>query len=186
VKTTTKNQIDVGNKLRYGRIASARVVVLLMVSFVAGLSVSALWFSHQAPTRVIVQAAPPVSVERPVVQAPPAQVAVAPAPPVHVVDPATVEAVKRALPNLDKTTEEIGTVILRKAAVTEFEKAARAFREERKKVEEELRQLPDKDQKLAAQRLQHMQNEQTAKLKQIAANSKAQIEAFQELKASSQ
>jgi len=173
VKTTARNQISEVNNLRHGQNGSARVVVLAVASFVAGLSVSALWFSRQAPAQAILQPAPPVSVERPVVQAPSA----------HVVDPATIESVKRALPNLDKTTEEIGTVILRKAGVVEFEKAAHAFREEGKKVEEELSKLPENQQKLRAKRLLDMQTEQAAKLKQIAANSKAQIEAFQELKA---
>jgi hypothetical protein len=156
---------------------------------VAGLSVSALWFSRQAPAQAVLQPAPPVIVERPVAQAFPAHVAVAPVPSIHAVpvtDPGTIDAVKRALPNLDKTTEEIGTVILRKAAVVEFEKAARAFREERKEIEEELRRLPEKEQKLAAKRLLDMQTEQAAKLKQIAANSKAQIEAFHEMKAVAQ
>jgi len=184
VKTTTRNQIGEVKSERNRINGSARVVVLALVSFAAGLSVSALWFSRQAPA--LLQTAPALSVERPVVQAPGAQVAVAPVPDVHVVDPATTEAVKRALPNLDKTTEEMGTVILRKAAVVEFEKAARAFREERKKIEEELSKLPENDQKLAAKRLLDRQTEQAAKLKQIAANSKAQIEAFQELKAVAQ
>ncbi len=186
MKITTRSQIGAVNNERRGQNGSARVVVLALVSFVAGLGVSALWFSHQAPAPVVVQTAPPTSVQRPVVQPPSGEVASAPVQPVLVVDPATMEAVKRSLPDLDKTSEEMGTVILRKAAVTEFEKAARAFREERKKVEDDLRHLPEKDQKLAAKRLQDMQNEQAAKLKQIAANSKAQIEAFQDFKASTQ
>ena len=185
MKTTTGNQISEVNNERNRQNASARVLVLVLVSFVAGLSISALWFSHQAPAQSMLQPVPPVSVERPVVQAS-SQVAVATVPPVHVVDPSTIEAVKRALPDLDKTTEEMGKVILRKAAVVEFEKAARAFREEQKKIEEELRQLPEKEQKFAATRLLDMQTEQAAKLKQIAANSKAQIEVFQELKATAQ
>jgi hypothetical protein len=186
MKNATGNQIGEAKHRCQDQNGHAHAGVLALVSFALGLSVSALWFSRQAPTRAALQTAPPVYFERPEVQGPPSQVATAPAAAVHIVDPATIEAVKRALPNLDKTTEEMGPVILRKAAVVEFEKAARAFREERKKIEEELRHLPEKEQKFAAKRLMDMQTEEAAKLKQIAANSKAQIEAFQELKAVAQ
>lgn len=185
MKTTTGKQIEELNNGRKHLNGSARVVILGLVSFVAGLSVSALWFSRQTPAPPMQQPAPSVQVEKSVAQGAVAQ-AVVPSAPVHVVDPATIDAVKRALPNLDKTSPEVGTVLLRKAALNEFETAARAFREERKKIEEELRQLPEGEQKMAAKRLQAVQAEQSAKLKQIAANSKAQIEAFQDLKASAQ
>lgn len=189
MKNTKRNQIWETNSGRKGQSAHARVIILALVSFTAGLGIGAMWFSRQPPTQVISQAAPPVSIIKPVVHAPYASAGIAPAAAVgavHTPDPVVLEAVKRTLPNLEKTTEETGTVILRKAAVTEFEKAARAFREERKKIEAELSKLPEGEQKLAAKRLLEMQNEQAAKLKQIAANSKAQIEAFQELKASAQ
>jgi hypothetical protein len=186
MNNTTRNQSSEVNNERNDRLGSARVVVLALVSFVTGLTVSAFWFSRQAPVQAVLQAAPPVAVQESVVQAPSVHVPIAPASHLHVVDAATLEAVKRALPNPDKTTEEMGTVILRKAAVVEFETAARSFSEERKKIEEELRQLPEKEQKVAAKRLLDTQSEQAAKLKQIAANSKAEIEAFHELKAAAQ
>ena len=105
-------------------------------------------------------------------------------------DPAALEAVQRAIPNVKSATLESGTRILRKAAVAEFQQTVEDFRARQKQAEQDLikgqNKLSDEQRKIAMKQLQELQAQQIEKLKQIAANSKAQIDTFQQLKGAAQ
>lgn len=162
--------------------AQARIVILALVSFLIGVAVSALWFSRKAPAEVVLQGdvadhlARPASVS-PIPQSSPS------------IDLAALEAVKRSIPDVHSASLESGKRILREAAVTEFEQAVLDLQARQKKAEQDFIQgqtnKSDEQQRVATKKLQELQTEQMEKLKQIAANSKAQIDAFEQLKGAS-
>jgi hypothetical protein len=98
-----------------------------------------------------------------------------------------VQEVKALIPNLGTVSVEEGTRILREAALKDFTAAAKEMETQVKEAEQRLTQAQnggsDADQQAARKRLQQIQTEQVEKLKQIAARSKAQIDALQQLKA---
>ena len=98
-----------------------------------------------------------------------------------------VQEVKALIPNLGAVSVEAGTEILRDAALKEFTAAAKAMETQLKEAEQRLTQAQnggsEADQAAARKHLQQVQTEQTTKLQQIAAKSKAQIDALQQLKA---
>jgi len=98
-----------------------------------------------------------------------------------------VREVKALIPNLGTVSEEEGTRILREAALNEFTAAAKEMQVQLKQAEQRLAQArsggSDADQQAAMKQLQQVQSEQDQKLKEIAARSKAQIDALQQLKA---
>lgn len=95
--------------------------------------------------------------------------------------------VKGLIPNLGAVSVEDGTRILREAALKDFQAAAKEMETQVKEAQQRLIQAQnsgsDADQQAAMKHLQQVQAEQAEKLKQIAARSRAQIEAFQQLKA---
>jgi hypothetical protein len=102
-------------------------------------------------------------------------------------DTAAIEEVKRALPNLASLSVEDGTRILREAALKEFKAAADEMESQVKDARQRLSEAQssgsEAGQQAAMKHLQEIQAEQTKRIEQIAAKSKAQIEALQQLKA---
>jgi hypothetical protein len=98
-----------------------------------------------------------------------------------------IQEVKALIPNLSAVSVEEGTGILRAAALKDFTAAANELAAQVKEAQQRLAQAQnggsDADRQAAMKRLQQVQAEQTEKLKQIAAKSKAQIDALQQLKA---
>jgi hypothetical protein len=98
-----------------------------------------------------------------------------------------IQEVKALIPNLSDVSVEAGKQILRDAALKDFTAAVNELQTQVKEAEQRLSQAQnggtDAEQEAARKRLQEVQVEQTEKLKQIAARSKAQIDTFQQLKA---
>ena len=113
----------------------------------------------------------------------PAAAAVAPSAP----NTNAVQEVKALIPNLGAVSVEEGTRILREAALKDFTAAAKEMEAQVKEAQQRLTQArsggSDADPQAAMKHLQQVQAEQTEKLKQIAARSKTQIDALQQLKA---
>lgn len=172
---------EVETRHTHGR-AKARIVVIALLSFLIGVAVSALWFSHEAPAEVVFQRDAVADRARPASVRPKS-----PASPS--IDLAALEAVKRSIPDVNSASLEAGRRILREAAVTEFEQAVLDLQARQKKAEQDFLQgqinKSDEQQRVATKKLQELQTEQMEKLKQIAANSKAQIDAFEQLKGAS-
>jgi ABC-type uncharacterized transport system involved in gliding motility auxiliary subunit len=109
--------------------------------------------------------------------------------PVAPADTATLEAVRRSIPNLDAVSLEAGTEILRASALAQFKQAAQELDARLKDVHQRLSQGQDPQSDAARQaareQLQKVQAEGADKLQQIALNSHAQIVALQQLKKSS-
>jgi len=101
-----------------------------------------------------------------------------------------LDAVKRTIPNAESASVEIGTRLLRKAALAKFEQTVLELQAREKEAEQKLIQekstLSKEQQEIAIRQLQAIQAEQMKKLKEIAANSEAQIDAFQQLKVAAQ
>jgi vacuolar-type H+-ATPase subunit H len=101
-------------------------------------------------------------------------------------DPATLDAVKRLIPNLDAVSLEAGTKVLRDAELAKMKQA----REEMEAQVKDARQRfldaqgsqSEAAQQAAREHLQKTQEEAADKLRQIALNSQAQIAALQQLK----
>ena len=192
MKHLIRNQVagEVGER-RSCESAQVRAIIFALVSFLMGLAVGALWLSRKAPAEISSQheqANQNGQVDRTGLTNELARTTeVSPAPqPAPAVDPAALEAVQRAIPNVKSTTLESGTRILRKAAVAEFQQTVEDLRARQKQAEQDLikgqNKLSDEQRKIAMKQLQELQAEQIEKLKQIAANSKAQIDTFQQLK----
>jgi hypothetical protein len=98
-----------------------------------------------------------------------------------------VQEVKAMIPDLAAVSVEQGKQILQAAALKDFTAAAKEMQAQIKEAEQRLTQAQnggtDAEQKAAARHLQQVQAENTEKLKQIAARSSAQIDAFQQIKA---
>jgi hypothetical protein len=101
-------------------------------------------------------------------------------------DKATIEEVKRALPNLAAVSLEEGTRILRETAVREFAAAADEMEIRRKEAQQCATQAQSggsaAEQQAAVKQLQQVHLEQAEKLKEIAARLPARIAALQQLK----
>ena len=99
-----------------------------------------------------------------------------------------VQEVRALIPNLATVSFEAGREILQDAALKDFTAAAKEMETQLKEAGQRLTQAQnggsEADQQAAKQYLQQVQAEQTEKLKQIAAKSKAQIDTLQQLKAS--
>jgi hypothetical protein len=101
--------------------------------------------------------------------------------------PVTIEEVKRVIPNLASVSVEEGARILREAALKDFKAAVSEMETQVKEAQQRFSEAQnggtDADRQAALKHLQQVQADQTEKLQQIAAKSKAQIEALQQLKA---
>ncbi|MGA2555895.1 MAG: Gldg family protein [Verrucomicrobiota bacterium] len=100
---------------------------------------------------------------------------------------ATLEAVRRAIPNLAAVSVEEGSRQLRAAAVTQFKKTGQEMEAKVKQAEERYLQAESSQSQTeleaAGKELEQAKKEQAAKLKEIVMESKAQIEALQQIKA---
>ena len=103
------------------------------------------------------------------------------------INTAAVQEVRALIPNLADTSVEVGKQILQDSALKDFTAAVKEMETQVKEAEQRFTQAQnggsDADQQDARKHLQQVQAEQTEKLKQIAAKSKAQIDALQQLKA---
>jgi hypothetical protein len=101
-------------------------------------------------------------------------------------DTASLNAVRKAIPNLDAVSLEEGTKVLRDASLAQFEQAAEEMQAQVKDAEQRFIQAQGNQseaaQQAAAEQLKKIQAEGTRKLQQIALNSHAQIAALQQLK----
>ena len=99
---------------------------------------------------------------------------------------ATIEEVKRLVPNLDAISREEATRLLREAALKEFRAAATELNAQVKEAEDRFEQAQktgaEIERQAALKRLQEAQAQQAERLKQIAAKSQEQIEALEQLK----
>jgi hypothetical protein len=98
-----------------------------------------------------------------------------------------VQEVKALIPNLPAVSVDEGKRILQEAAHRDFTAAARQMQAQVKEAEQQVSQAlnggSDADKQAARQNLLRIQAEQTEKLQQIAAQSKAQMDALEQLKA---
>ncbi len=101
-------------------------------------------------------------------------------------DTTSLDAVRKAIPNLDAVSLEAGTKILRDASLVQFEQAADEMKAQVKDAEQRFIQAQgdqsEAAQQAAAEQLRKIQAEGTRKLQQIAQDSHAQIAALQQLK----
>ncbi len=99
---------------------------------------------------------------------------------------ATIEEVKRALPNLAAVSMEEGTRILRETTLKEFAAAADEMEIRLKEAQQRATQAQSSgsaaDQQAAVKQLQQVQLEQAEKLKEITARLSVRIAALQQLK----
>jgi len=99
---------------------------------------------------------------------------------------AALEAVKRALPNVDAVSVEDGSRLLRMAALAQFQKIGQEMQTRVRQAEQRFLQAQNNPsaaaQEAALQDLRQAQQDQTKKLEEIALESKAQLEALQQLK----
>jgi ABC-type uncharacterized transport system len=106
------------------------------------------------------------------------------------VDPAVEAEVKRALPNLASISIAEGTRVLRQACQDELARTGQEMdariKEAQQRFLEAQKNQSAADQEAARQQLVQLQAEQTQRIKQILANSQAQVEALERLKSSGQ
>jgi hypothetical protein len=97
-----------------------------------------------------------------------------------------IQEVKALIPDVAAVSVEAGKQILRDAALKDFAGAAKEMETQVKEAEQRLSQAQnggsDAEQQAAMKHLQQVQAEQAEKLKEIAAKSKAQMDAFQQIK----
>ena len=101
-------------------------------------------------------------------------------------DGATLDAVKRAIPNLDTVSVDEGSRLLRASAVSRFEQASQELQARVKTAEEHFLQAQNSGSEAemndALKDLEQVRKEQAQKLTDIALEAKAQQEALQQLK----
>lgn len=192
MKSPIKNQGGEIRKRCTGESAYAGTIVLALVSFLIGLVLGALWFSPKVPAQiasVISDQTDRVNgadrINSPIGSTTVPTPASAPQ-----VDPAALDEVKRTIPNPESASVATGTRLLRKAALAKFEQTVLELQARQKEAEQKLIQekstLSKEQQEIAIKQLQVIQAEQMKKLKEIAAGSEAQIDAFQQLKVAAQ
>jgi predicted transglutaminase-like cysteine proteinase len=101
-------------------------------------------------------------------------------------DPAVIEEVKRAIPNLIDVTVAEGTRILRDKTLSEFMATGKEMEAQIKQAElrfaQAQRDKSEAAQQTARAQLQKLQNERTEKLNDIASRLQEQISAFEKMK----
>ncbi|MGP8200639.1 MAG: Gldg family protein [Limisphaerales bacterium] len=105
------------------------------------------------------------------------------------IDTSSLDAVRKAIPDLDAVSLEEGTRILRDASMVKFKQAVNEMDASLKDAEQRLIQAQasqsEAAQQSAAEELRKIQAEGTRKIQQIAQDSHAQIAALQQLKKAS-
>jgi len=101
-------------------------------------------------------------------------------------DMAVIAAVKSTIPDVTATSLEDGKKLLQAAALQEFATAAAELNNQMKDAQQRLSQAQaggsDAEQQAAMKNLQDIQAAQSAKLQQISARSRAEVEAFKQMK----
>jgi hypothetical protein len=101
-------------------------------------------------------------------------------------DAATIQGVKRSIPNFASVSVEEGTQILRQAALEDLKAVAKEMETQVKAAQQRLTEAQNSksaaEQQDAIKELQNVQARQTEKLKEIAARLQDQIAALQKLK----
>jgi hypothetical protein len=173
-------------RVRANESGQARLIIIAVLCFAIGVAAGGWWFS-QKPLREVAMSS---NQQEQRVAATPMEATVnvtqSPQPAAEPINPETIEAVKRVIPNVTLVSVEQGTLILRKAALAEFEQAAHELQARQKKAEQRFIQDQGKQsseqQMIAAKELQQLQSEQMDQLKKIAANSESRIDALKQLK----
>jgi len=190
MKSAPADKAISAQKPRPGERAQVRIVVLALGSFLLGVAVTVFCF-HVAFHRPAENLSSPVNVASSVSQPagtvasanPPAQPYVPSHPPV---DAATIEAVKRAVPNYASVSLADGTQVLRAAALKQFAVVAKEMDVRVRQAEERLSEAENgqiaAEQQAALTNLRQTQAEQTGKLQEITAQLQAQIAALTQLK----
>jgi hypothetical protein len=183
MKPAFKNKIRSAKKPKH--MGSVRIVVLVSVSFFAGVAATAFWFhrsGNSGPGSPVTWTPDLSAVGRP---APPPQ-----APPSvvipQVMDPAIIDEVKQSVPNYASISLDDGENILRAAALKDFAAAAKELNDQVAAAQQKLEQSqngqsPD-DQQTAMKHLQDTQAAEAEKLKQVAARLQTQIATLKSLK----
>ena len=168
---------------------SARMVTLALVSFLAGIAVTALWFHHMAVPAGNGNTGTPVSQTTPpeAIGLPPAPTPTPAPPPAkpQPTDPAVIAQVKKTVPNFASISLDDGEQALRIAALKEFADATVETDAQIKTAQQQLQDAQNNGSADQQAAMKHVQDTQTAaaeKLKQIAANLQVQIEALKSLK----
>lgn len=183
------NQLDSLSHQNPPRRSQIRLVIIALVCFLGGIAAGNLRFVERVPVTGQNNEDPVRKDEvverfKPVASTAPNRVEPARQP--ATIDPAAVEAVKRTIPRMESTSLDAGRQRLRKAALTEFQTVAREFQARTIEAERNLSRAQkgasEKERAVAARELRELQAAQMERLKVIAANSQAQIEAFEELK----
>jgi hypothetical protein len=185
VNDSTISQIDQVRKPAASLVGPARILILALVSFSLGIAVSAFYFSHRASSNAASDRAPDSTAVEPAPSGVPQFVALQ-SEPAPRIDPVALAAVQRSIPNLELASLKEGTRVLRRTALAEFQQAARDFQTRQQEAEQAYNQASidrsDSRQRAAAKKLKELQAQQMEELKEIAANSAAQIEALHDLK----
>ena len=171
---------------------SARIVMLVLVSFLLGVAVTVFWFHHAAnkagaAASETVSQPPAPAQEQVGVPAPPAAPApVSPAANPQPTDPAIIEEVKKAVPNFASISLQDGEQILRACALKQFADTTAETDDEIKRAQQQLQDARNSgsavDQQAAMKHVQDTQAAAAEKLKQIAANLQAQLAALKSMK----
>ncbi len=102
-------------------------------------------------------------------------------------DTAALEAVKALIPDVSAVSLEAGTQILRESALKQFQAAAKEMEAEVKEAQQQVADAQngksEAELQAALQHLRQVQVQQNDKLKEIAAQAQAQVQALQGLKA---
>ncbi|HEY5042124.1 MAG TPA: hypothetical protein VIK53_08985 [Verrucomicrobiae bacterium] len=170
--------------------ASARVILLALVSFLLGVAATAGWFQLAAKRNVQPSVPPPVNQPADESDAQPAARTTFSARPagsvLPPVTPAAIEEVKQAILDLANVSEADAENTLRAAALKEFTAAAKEADTEVKAAQQQLVQAQNggsaADQQAVMKKLQQAQSTASEKLQQIAARLQSQIVALKSLK----
>jgi flagellar basal body-associated protein FliL len=135
----TMNRVGQARQRRTGEQAQARVIILAMVSFLIGIAVSAWWLSRKPSAEAASQTALPGDTTADVTHVLARSANVSPQPqPAPRTDLAALDAVKRAIPNVNSASLEEGTRVLREAALAEFRQTAQELQARQKKLKRTL------------------------------------------------
>jgi hypothetical protein len=188
-RLASANKVGSAEKPPQREQAQVRIVVLALVSFLAGVVATTFWFRFTSSRDVentsaeTTSAVPALQSAAPT-SGPNSQARAFVEQPVSVA-PAAIEDVKRALPNYASVSVEEGIEILRQAALKKYAAAAQELQSQVAEAQAELSQAeskPPADQQAAIKHLQQVQAEQTRKLQQIGGELQTQIAALKQLK----
>lgn len=190
MKLTLAKRVDFATKPQLRERASARIVLLAALSFLLGVAATVFWFQltgkrSAGNSSSLANSQPPAG--QTTVAADhgnsPAHPGMANPPPIT---PATIEDVKKAVPDFASLSVGEGENILRTAALKEFEAAARESDAQIKAAQQQLLQTENSqsaaEQQAAMKNVQSVQAAATEKLQQVAARLQAQIAALKSLK----